>query len=466
MGFASLPFLFLFLPGVFLIYVLIQQRYANFWLLAASLLFYALAAPGRLPLLAVVIVTAYLTGIGNHLIRKSWLRRLLSVFSICILILLLIYHKSARLFGFVPDFAAGFLFPEGEITAPLGASFFVLQAVMYIVDTCMGEEYLKDPADMALYLSFFPKLIAGPLLPYRQFRDMLGTEHRNPGTDTVLEGLRRLALGVCKKVLIADQLGHLAGTVFGAGSAGCPSVLQTWLGVAAYALQLYLDFAAYSDMAVGMGKLFGYELPENFRYPYAAGSLKEFWRRWHISLGRFFRDYVYIPLGGNRKGKARWAAGILAVWLLTGLWHGISLNFVIWGLAHGVLLLAENLILRKGPGKKIRKAFGHIYTILAVTLLWVVFRAEDLPSAGRILGWMFGAGGIQFSGSGFFFQLKNNAVVLAAGILLCIPVTALSGLKGKNWYRIAAAVLTVAGMIIAAAFMYMNTYQPFLYTMF
>ncbi len=463
MGVVSLSFLFLFLPAVFLVYFLLKPPFANAWLLVAGLFWYSLAASGTLPVLLGVVLVAYLAGVGNGKLKSTSAKRAFSGGCVLLLIAALILFRTllvpGNLFAGVPWLAA---------LVPLGAFFYVLQAIMYIVDTCKSEPCLFNPLDLALYISFFPKLVSGPLVPYRQFREKLAPEHRAQGADTLAEGVWRIAGGLCKKVLIADQLAGLVSTVFGAGGAGQVSVLQTWLGVAAYALQIYLDFSAYSDIAVGIGTLFGYTLPENFRQPYTAVSLKEFWRRWHITLGRFFRDYVYIPLGGSRNGTARWILSLMSVWLLTGLWHGFTWNFVIWGLGHGVLLAAEHFLLKKREKKPARRAFGHVYTLLAVALLWVFFRAEDPASAVRVLLRLFGIGAGSFANAGFLFQLKNSAVPLLLGLVCCIPPQAgfAVQLREKKWYKIASALILAAGVIASAACLYLNSSQPFLYAMF
>ena len=468
MGFASLSFLFLFLPAVFLVFSLIKPRFANLWLLLASLFYYGLIAPGCLPLLLGVTAVAYLAGIGNRKIRAAAGRRAVMGAGIGVLIALLFFFRSGKLLESAAERFPGLLTASGTLIAPIGASFYILQAIMYMADTYKGEEYIGNPIDLALYISFFPKIVSGPLLRVRQFREKRAPEHRTPSLTALSGGIWRLAAGVCKKVLIADQLGVLANTVFAAGSLSHLSVLQAWLGVAAYSLQLYIDFSSYSDMAIGVGALFGYELPENFRHPYAAGSLKEFWRRWHMSLSGFFRDYVYIPLGGSRNGKRRWLISLAAVWLLTGLWHGLSWTFVVWGLAHGLLVMTETLLSGKTGGSRKPRAIGHVYTLLAVMLLWCVFRAESLAQAGGILLRLVGVGAPSFADPGFLFQLKNNAAVLALGILLCIPPQAafLRGLRQQKWYRFASAAVLTAGTLASVAYMYMNGYQPFLYAMF
>ena len=462
MGSVSLSFLFLFLPAVFAVFRLLKPRYANLWLLIAGLACYSMAAPGALLVLLTVILISYLAGAANGKIRSINGKRILSGICIALLTGLLILFRTEQMTGTVLTEIPGL-----EVLAPLGVFFYTLQAVMYIADTCKGEPCLFNPIDLALYISFFPRLASGPLEPYRQFRERLGTEFRTQGAETLADGVWRIAAGLCKKVLIADQLSGLVGTVFGTGGPGSLSVMQTWLGVIAYALQLYIDFSACTDIAIGAGKLFGYELPENFRYPYAAGSLKEFWRRWHISLSRFFRDYVYIPLGGNRKGKARWILSLMTVWMLTGLWHGFTLNYVIWGLGHGVLLAAETL-LRKKEWQRKGKIFGHLYTLFFVILLWIVFRAQDLSAAKAILLRLLGAGKVPFADTGFLFQLKNALVPLVLGILLCIPpeFTPIGRWKGKNWYKAAATAILTVGTIASIACMYLNSYQPFLYAMF
>ncbi len=468
MGFTSLSFLFLFLPLAALIFFLIKPKFANCWLLLASLFYYGLIAPGCLPLLLAVTAAAYLVGLGNQKIHSAAGRRILLAVGIGALIALLVCLRSDRLLTAAGQGIPRLFTAAGKAIAPIGASFYILQAVIYMADTYRGEASIANPIDLALYISFFPKLISGPLLRTRAFREGCAPARRTPTLASLAGGVWRLALGLCKKVLIANQLGLLANTVFDAGGARGLSVLHTWLGVAAYSLQLYIDFSGYSDMAVGIGALFGYELPENFRYPYAAASLKEFWRRWHISLSAFFRDYVYIPLGGSRSGKGRWAFSLMLVWLLTGLWHGFSWNYVIWGLAHGLLLMAETLLTAKRADRGKRPGFGHGFTLLAVMLLWCVFRAKDLPAAGSILLRLIGVGASSLADEAFLFQLKNNALVLALGVVCCIPPQAMrvDVWREKRWYSIVSTAALTVGVIASVAYMFMSSYHPFLYSMF
>lgn len=468
MGLASISFLLLFLPIVSLVFYLIKPKYANGWLLVASLLYYGLIAPNCLPILLLVVLTAYLVGMGNRKIRSAAGKRSVLWLGIAVLAVLLFILRADQLFGRDWLNNLPYLSEIGRTMVPVGASFFILQAIMYMVDTYKGEESLVNPIDLALYISFFPKIVSGPLLKLRQFREKSSKEHRAFHLQAVSAGAWRIGIGLCKKILIANQLSQLAGILFDSGRLVHFSVLEIWLCVLAYTLQIYLDFSGYTDMAIGAAALFGYVLPENFNDPYTAGSLKEFWRRWHMSLSGFFRDYIYISLGGNRHGKYRWLLSMAAVWLLTGLWHGFTWTFIVWGVAHGVLLTAETLLYPEKNRRKGLKWIGHAYTVLAVMLLWVVFRSESLGQAAGMITGMFGAGGIPFVNQGFWFLLKNHALVLILGFAACIPARSawMTRIRGKGWYKTASAALLLIGTILSIAFMYMNGYQPFQYTMF
>lgn len=324
MVFSSLHFLFFFLPVVLIGYFLIKPKYSNAWLLLASLYFYYVGAKNYLKLLLLIIGIAYISGLFISLLKKKWMKKVCMTLSVLSMISVMAYYKY---YDFVLDNFNNFFhtsYPLSNMVLPIGISFFVFQAISYVVDVYRGESYLKNPIDMALYISFFPQLIAGPIVRFHDIREYLGAEYRKIDFDNLAQGIWRFSIGLCKKVIIANNLGALSNIVFGVRNIYMYSILYTWLGAIAYTLQIYYDFSGYSDMAIGLGKIFGFEFQENFNYPYSAKSIKDFWRRWHISLSQFFRDYVYIPLGGNKCSKARWVFNMMVVWLLTGIWHGAS----------------------------------------------------------------------------------------------------------------------------------------------
>ena len=362
MIFSSITFLYFFFPVVGLCYHLTPARFKNVLLLVASLLFYILGSPKGLPYLLIVLLTGYFGGLMIQILaKKKKLRRILFVFLVLLCIALLFFFKY-----FEPD------------SLPVGISFYTFQAVGYLADIYLGRENAeKNPIVFFTFITFFPQLIAGPIVRYQDISAELHN-NRKVSLNDVTDGLKRFLLGLFKKVLVADQLA--AAISFW----GTPStVTLAWMAAIAYTLQIYYDFSAYSDMAIGMGKFFGFHLPENFNYPYISKSITEFWRRWHITLGSWFRDYVYIPLGGSRKGTLRTCSNLLIVFALTGLWHGIGWQFLTWGLFYGILLVLEKSFLLKRM-EQMPRGFHwikHVYVMLMVILGFVIFSAPSLPAA-------------------------------------------------------------------------------------
>ena len=485
MVFSSLQFLFIFLPVVLLGYLLIsiKPKFANAWLLAASLYFYYAGAGKYIFLLLAVIAVSYISGIIISKANKRQVKTLTVAISVTLMISAMAYFKYF-------DFAIANLnailhrdHPLTNMILPIGISFFVFQAISYVVDVYRGEEHLKNPIDMALYISFFPQLIAGPIVRFRDIREYLDASHRKVNLDNISQGIWRFSIGLCKKVIIANNLGTLSDIIFGAPDISSHSVLYTWLGAIAYTLQIYFDFSGYSDMAIGLGKVFGFEFRENFNYPYAADSVKDFWRRWHISLSQFFRDYVYIPMGGNRCRKARWILNMAVVWILTGFWHGASWTYVLWGVIYGVIIVIERFVSEKAGSNKVGsssdkrdkekpnkagKIFSRVYTLLAVIILWVLFRSETITAAGAFLKNMIGIGSSGFIDDGFVFLLKNYLLIIIAAVVFSLPVVPLIKKKcGENkLLKAVSAVLLAAGVIVCVSYIYMGSYNPFLYFMF
>ena len=367
MVFSSSLFLFGFLPVVLAIYFFSHNRYRNLVLLIASLFFYAWGEPRNVLVMLASILINYLLGLGIEKASKQ--KKLFLILSVLYNIGVLFYFKYLNFAGSIWESLTGQTLNMKTIVLPIGISFFTFQIMSYVIDVYRGNvPAQKNLINLALYISLFPQLIAGPIVRYIDVEAQI--KQRESTWDGAYVGVKRFAIGFAKKVLIADQLATLADTVFAGGN--YPSMLSHWIGIIAYTLQIYYDFSGYSDMAIGLGKIFGFDFLENFNYPYISRSIKEFWRRWHISLSSWFRDYLYIPLGGNRKGKVRTYINLIIVFFVTGLWHGASFNFIVWGLYYAVFLVIERL----GFGKRLEKLpriIQHVYTLLVVVIGWVFF---------------------------------------------------------------------------------------------
>ena len=393
MVFTSSVFILIFLPLLLLCYFLIPKKYLNaknLVLLAFSLVFYGWGGVRYLGLLLSSVMINYLGGLLCGILPKKGARRAALVITLAINLGLLGIFKYAG-FGAQVLVDLGLRIPVPEIVLPIGISFFTFQGLSYVVDVYREDAAVqKDPLKVALYVSLFPQLVAGPIVRYTQVERELS--QRAHTMENFSKGATRFMLGFGKKMLMANPMGEIADTVFGRCGSALLTTPLAWVGAIAYTLQIYFDFSAYSDMAIGLGRIFGFYFAENFNYPYISKSITEFWRRWHISLSTWFRDYVYIPLGGNRCSVARHILNIAIVWALTGLWHGAAWNFILWGIFNGLFLLAEkylfpNLI------KKIPALFRHLGTMLVVILGWVLFRAESLQQCGEYIAALFGAGG-------------------------------------------------------------------------
>lgn len=386
MVFSGIPFLYYFLPAVMLVYWLVPRGWKNTVCLAASLFFYAWGELSYLPLMLGSIAANYLFGRlvsrGTH--KKMWL-----IVSVVFNLALLGVFKYT---GFAVRSLGLFLradLPVPNIALPLGISFFTFQAMSYVVDVYRGDAPVqKNIFKVALYISAFPQLVAGPIVRYTTVMEQI--EHREISVKKVGQGLLRFSVGLAKKVLVSNSLAVLADAAF--DGAATPA-LTAWLGIFAYTLQIYFDFSGYSDMAIGLGKMLGFDFLENFDYPYVSRSITEFWRRWHISLGSFFRDYVYIPLGGSRRGLAVQIRNILVVWALTGLWHGAGWTFLMWGVYYGVLLTVEKCVGSERLGR-VPSAIRHVLTLILVMVGWVFFRADGFSVVVRYFSAMLGANGV------------------------------------------------------------------------
>ena len=393
MIFASTVFLFMFLPAVVLVYYAVpnqaHKRGRNLTLLFFSYIYYLYGAADFLPILLLSTLADF--GLAHLIARDQGRKRLWLAVSLTLNLGLLIYFKYANFFVHEFDLLRSRLGLPAiawvEVMLPIGISFFTFQKLSYVIDVFRGEaDVLRDPLDFALYVAMFPQLIAGPIVRFREIRSQLRARHET--TDRFFEGLTRICWGLAKKIIIAESLGRFADTVF-ALPPGAVDTKTAWLGALTYSLQIYFDFSGYSDIAIGLGRLFGFVLPENFNRPYSAVSITDFWRRWHISLSRWFRDYLYIPLGGNRHGTARACLNMAVVFVLCGLWHGANWTFLVWGVYHGLFLVIERLSgLRRLPADQ-WVVTRRLVTLLIVIVGWVLFRAADFGQAAVMLRAMF-----------------------------------------------------------------------------
>ena len=462
MVFSSTVFLFLYLPLLLICYYLPfvrDLRYKNAILLFFSVVFYAWGEPTVVwvMLTSIFVNWALATLMAKSVrSRKKWLVVLIAfdVLTLCVF----------KYLSFISENVALLTGNERLIVAiatPIGISFFTFQLMSYVFDVYYGKVAVqKNPFNLALYISLFPQLIAGPIVRYDQIAPEI-TLRGDSFADNVGKGMRRFVYGLGKKTLIADFLGQIADNAF--DYSHDPSVCFAWLGAVAYTLQIYYDFSGYSDMAIGLGQTFGFHLPENFNYPYISRSVTEFWRRWHISLSSWFRDYVYIPLGGNRVTKPRWIANLFIVWLLTGIWHGANWTFVIWGLIYFVALLFEKL-----TGFSERTGiFSRLWTFAVVVLAFVFFRASDLSSGWRYATSMFGVGSSGFVGADFVNTLRRVWFVLLLGVVGATPTVSrlFARLKNTSWkwceYFCLLCVFFLSILAVVG-----SDYNPFIYFSF
>ena len=448
MLFSSTVFLQYFLPLLLLCYYLIPQRLLslrNWILLLFSLVFYAFGGLRCLWLLCAVILLDYLAGLFMSRTGSGKLRRLILILNVILTLGLLGYYKYA---GFAAAAAVSLGLPIAvpEIGLPIGISFFSFQGLSYVADVYRNDAPAQtNPLNVALYISLFPQLVAGPIVRYTSIAESL--RQREHSLDGFSRGLVRFLLGFGKKMLLANAMGELADSAF--ALTGYPTLTASlaWLGAVAYTFQIYFDFSGYSDMAIGLGLLFGFRFEENFNYPYAADSVTDFWRRWHISLSSWFRDYVYIPLGGNRCSTGRHIFNLLVVWFLTGLWHGANWTFVLWGLYYGLLLLMEKYPLR-GILPKVPKAIRRVLTLVLVILGWVLFRSDSIAKAELYLCAMFGGSG--FASRQAVYYLREYWPEFLCCVLAALPLKRV--LEGKLLAETAKPGVRCAARIAAMAF--------------
>lgn len=464
MVFSSLTFLFAYLPIVLAVYYLVPMRWRNLVLLLVSLFFYGWGEPVYVLVMIFSILMNWIFGNFISRYRDSDRKKAKHFLVGCIVV-------NLALLGFFKywDFFAsnlnhlGLSLPILRLSLPIGISFYTFQTMSYPIDLYRKQtDPQKSLVSFGAYVCMFPQLIAGPIVRYVDVAKQL--DHRTLSRQSFYDGTRRFIVGLCKKVLLANNAGQVFETI--SQLPVCErSVLTAWLGIILYAFQIYFDFSGYSDMAIGLGKMLGFDFPENFNYPYISDSITEFWRRWHMTLSFWFRDYVYFPLGGNRHGLKRQLINIMIVWLLTGFWHGASWNFVLWGVYYGVILIMEKLFLlkwlKKSPGW-----VRHVYTIFVFLIGWVLFAFTDLNAIGGYLSSLFFASGVLADGRAWFY-LRDNMVLLIVSTIACTPI-AKTGWNILNTEKgeVLVPVLTVAGLAVCTAFIVDASYNPFLYFRF
>ena len=464
MVFSSATFLFLFLPAVLILYynpIIKERAFRNAILIASSIFFYAWGEPFFVLLMLASIMFNWLFGLGVAKFKDSNLSKAKLFVALSVVMNLSLMFVFKYLTFALENINAIFSsnLDTLDIALPIGISFFTFQAMSYVIDVYRGNGAAqKNPFNVALYIAFFPQLIAGPIVRYQTIAEQINFRKEN--FNDFSDGVYRFMLGFCKKVLIANNVASIADEIFNGSEM---SVATAWIGAIAYTLQIFFDFAGYSEMAIGLGKMFGFHFLENFDYPYISKSVSEFWRRWHISLGSWFRDYVYFPLGGSRVSKkSRLIFNLFVVWLLTGIWHGANWTFVVWGLLYFVLLAFEKLT--KFPEKL--RFFSHIYTMLFVIIGWVIFRAESLSEAFGYLQTMFFCSDAEIFNMKALFYLDNYKFYLVAGIIACFPIMPKIKEKikiNKNVYETVAALALLATFIISLSFTIKGSYNPFIY---
>ncbi len=477
MVFSSTTFLFIFLPAVLILYYLIPEKHCrNALLILVSLVFYAYGEPSVVVLMVISILANYVFGL--MMAGKKHIRIMGLVFSVIWNLELLCMYKYAGFFTETINHLPFVTLPIPEVKLPIGISFFTFQAMSYVIDVYRGDiQIQKNPFKLLLYITLFPQLIAGPIVKYKDIENQLS--ERPIDFEQTAQGIRRFIIGVAKKLIIADTVAVMADSAFAMENekliCSC-----AWLGAVCYTLQIYFDFSGYSDMALGLGKMFGFTFKENFNYPYCSGSVTEFWRRWHISLSTWFKEYLYIPLGGNRKGKGRTIINKWIVFFLTGLWHGASWTFVIWGLLNGAFLTLESLI----PKDRFKRNFfidilKHIYCMGAVVLCFVVFRAHDMTQALSFWKAMFGFSPAEMAQREISFSLMtmqlNPLFLLTLGmaVIFTFPVKPwiesklqTAGQKTQKTFDVLAYMGSMALFGICLLYLSSGAYSPFIYLNF
>ncbi|MBE6814328.1 MAG: MBOAT family protein [Ruminococcaceae bacterium] len=466
MLFSSIPFLYYFLPSVLILYFLAPQKLKNTVLLISSLVFYGWGEPKYVIMMVASIIIGFVSGLLIEATNEKSKKKLIITINIIINLGFLVFFKYSNFFIENFNSVTGLSLNLLNVALPIGISFYTFQILSYAVDVYRGTvKAQKNLINLATYITMFPQLIAGPIVRYSDIVDSL-TE-RKIGFEKISTGLRRFIIGLSKKVLLANALGELCVTFKASDD---KSLLFYWLYAVAFCLQVYFDFSGYSDMAIGLGKILGFEFMENFNFPFISKSISEFWRRWHISLGSWFRDYVYIPLGGNRVKKTRWIFNILVVWFLTGFWHGAAWNFIIWGLYFVIFLIFE-----KTPvGKFVTKThvLNRVYTLFFIIMSFVIFDAVNMSEAFNYIKAMLGASGVPLVSTEFIYYLKEYLIILVLSLVGATPLvkkiaTRLTEIKGvKTLVGILEPIVLIALLVLVTAYLVDGSFNPFLYFRF
>jgi len=461
MVFSSITFLFYFLPIVLALYYIAPNKYKNIVLLASSLFFYFYGEPTYVIIMIASIVFTYIFGILMNKYKKY--SKLFLILSICVSIGILIYFKYTNFLIQNINLWLKNKIDFIYVVLPIGISFYTFQLISYIIDVYRGEARVqKNVLKLAMYISLFPQLIAGPIVRYTTIEEQI--ENREYSFSKFSQGVKRFLVGLGKKVLIANVLGQLASIFL---SSNDTSTLFYWLYAVAIMLQIYFDFSGYSDMAIGLGKMFGFEFLENFNYPYIATSITDFWRRWHISLSTWFRDYIYIPLGGNRVSKIKWFRNILVVWFLTGMWHGAAWNFIIWGLYFGILLILEKVFLGKYL-EKLPKFILRIYVLLIVMISFIIFNGEGVANIFQNIGGLFGITSSSLVSAESIYYFKSYFIVLIVAIIGATPFmkNLANNEKLHKVINILEPIFLVILLVVSTSYIIDSSFNPFLYFRF
>ncbi len=465
MLFSSVTFLYYFLPIVLGIYFISPKGMKNLVLLISSLTFYAWGEPKYVVLMIISVILGYIFGILIERHRETARGKIFLTISVFISLSFLIYFKYADFFISNFNNALGMNIPLLKTVLPIGISFYTFQIISYTVDVYRGERAQRSLISLGAYISMFPQLIAGPIVRYSDIS--LNLKSRQHSFSMASEGVRRFTVGLAKKILLANQLGEITAIFRNSGE---KSVLFYWLYAVSFALHIYFDFSGYSDMAIGLGKIMGFNFLENFNYPFISKNITEFWRRWHMSLGTWFKDYVYIPLGGNKKGSSRQMLNIFVVWMLTGLWHGASWNFIVWGLFFAILLIAEKLWLLKRL--KNHSIISRLYMTLAVLISFVIFNASNLKEAVSDLGGLIGMGGIPLVSDEFLYTFKSFKAVLLISLIGATPAVKnfflrlQSKPKAEGLLNVMEPIAITALIFLMTAYLVDGSFNPFLYFRF
>lgn len=460
MVFSSLLFLFIFLPAVLLLYSISPWRIKNLVLFVASLIFYAWGEPIYIVLMLLSTVTDYFFGLLLSRPKLSGAtRKWILTASIAINLGVLGFFKYADFVIENINSAFGTSIPMTDLPLPIGISFYTFQSISYMIDVYRRTaQAQRNWLDFATYIALFPQLVAGPIVQYSTISEQL--RHRTVSGAMFAEGVRRFIIGLAKKVLLANNIGMLWSTVSAAGADTLPA-LTAWIGIIAFAFQIYFDFSGYSDMAIGLGLMFGFRFNENFNKPYTSESITDFWRRWHISLGTWFREYVYIPLGGNRRGLLLQLRNIFIVWMLTGIWHGASWNFLLWGLYFGIILILEKWFVLRLL-QRLPRPIRHGYALLLILIGWVLFAFDDLLDGIAYFSAMFGANSIPLWDQQSLYLLYTNAILLVLLVLACLP----RKVNERPWHTAVKLGWHAVLLLTSIAYLVDATFNPFLYFRF